>query len=188
MRFIAKGLRASITGMLVFGYVLPASACPPPNPPPEPRSGETAQAYAARLAKFEAAAARASRERLAQIQEDQWKQADRVVIAKVVGLRPLRNEAAHYFPELQRVRLRPVAWLKGSPFETEFELYHTGATDCGPYGGGDAGSSKLDQLLVVYLKKGIPSPETMIDSYGATSIEDSAVKSILTRHAGPSDL
>jgi hypothetical protein len=144
-----------------------AHACPPPPPEPPPAPGETIEAWRARL--DAEAQARAVEQR-----RQWWGRSELVLLARIVRTDsiPLRDFSGREYDRFPRVFMRPVRWLKGSGSSRRFHLNWEGMTDCGPYGGGEAASGHIGDLVVVFVREGRPSPANVGFSLAPEHIVD----------------
>lgn len=103
-----------------------AVACPPPPPPPPQDLGESEDAYAARVAAFQAAQEADHQAWLHAQQVRLWDEADSVFLARIERVRP---GAATYYGPSQRATLRSLRMLKGKRYTNRFTLTHTVGVD-----------------------------------------------------------
>ena len=152
-----------------------AHACLPPPPPP-PEQGESEEAYAARVAAWQAE--RAAQE--AQWRHDQqlrlWDEADSVFIARIVRVQP---HQAPMYGDSQRVTLRGIRQLKGRRYTNRFALQYTDATSCGPLPAFEAITGHVGDIYVVYVRGGRPSQRTVQHAIAPANITDDRVRALL---------
>ncbi len=172
-RTLATGLLCALA--FVAGGTA-AYACPPPPPPPARVTGETAEAYKARLAAMDKAMRAAGNQALADRQKRAWDSAALIFIARVEQVRPVKLT---YYGPGQTAQVKVLRWIKGKAKGGKFWISYKGETSCGPVGGGDAVDGKVGELFVVMASGAPLSSARVIDSFGAARAFDLRIRAAL---------
>jgi len=167
---ILRTLLIAATALAVLATA-DASACMPMPPPPQ-NEGESQEAYAQRVADWQAERDAEDAAWRHQRQVQLWDEADSVVLARIVRVRPDHND---YFGETQRVTLRPYRTLKGRRYTNSFTLRYTDATSCGPLPGFDAIRGAVGDEFVIFLRGGRPSQRTVQGTASTGAITDTRI-------------
>ena len=151
-----------------------ANACSPPPVDP-PLQGESVETYKARL---EAEDKAKLAHFLADRQTVNLKRADSIFIARETARAPRRPaEARNPYP----IYFKPVKWFRGTSTGALFRVT-LGITTCGPWGVGDASSSRLGQHLLFFGRKGLLTEKVLIDAIAVDKINDPALTAFVTRY------
>lgn len=164
-----------------------ANACSPPPVDP-PLQGESVETYKARL---EAEDKAKLAHFLADRQTVNLKRADSIFIARETARAPRRPAEARNGRSLPPrsvpteypypIYFKPVKWFRGTSTGALFRVT-LGITTCGPWGVGDASSSRLGQHLLFFGRKGLLTEKVLIDAIAVDKINDPALTAFVTRY------
>lgn len=152
-----------------------AEACLPPPPPP-PEQGESDEAYAARVAAWQAARNAEDARWRADRQTRLWDEADSVILARIVRVRPFETAM---FGTSQRVTLRGVRALKGRAYTNRFTLNYTDGTSCGPLPAFDAITGNVGDTFVIFIRGGRPNQSRIQGTAAPNAITDDRIRALL---------
>jgi hypothetical protein len=153
-----------------------ATACPPPPLPPPRLPGETDEAYAGRLEQLQAADRVRYRAGLAEWQAASWQKSSAIFVGRIEAARTVRLPFRTVSGDTsQKVKVRPVSWLRGKASNQPIWVRHSGVTTCGPFGGGDAVNGKPGDTFLFLIGPEGHGPHRIIDSIGRDRAEDPRV-------------
>ena len=175
----------------------PARACTSALMPP-PRSGESADAYSARVAEERRQQAEKwAKER----QVIALRDADRIFIGRDTFWTPpyrsppVRRARSGQPPQLvpppvsPRIEFpvssyyKPIGWFRGEPSTGLFRVKGEN-TSCGPMSIGDTTNSTEGDLYLFFARKGPLSEKTLIDAIALDKIDDPLLLAFVAKHRG----
>jgi hypothetical protein len=149
-----------------------AHACLPPPPPP-PEQGESDDAYAARVAAWQA-------QRIAEDalfrhnnQVRLWDEADSVFLARITRVQPNATDYG------ARVTLRGIRTLKGRAYTNRFTLSATLPPPCSSAPAFDATAGAIGDVFVIFVRGGRPSQRTVQATATPSAITDERIRALL---------
>ncbi len=156
-----------------------AEACVP-MPPPPAEAGESADAYAARVAAWQAQRDAEDAQWRHDRQVRTWDEADSVFLARITRVQPF--QAPIYGDNSQRVTLRGVRALKGRAYTNRFTLNYTEATSCGSLPAFDAITGAVGDTFVVFVRGGRPNQARVQQAIAPANITDERIRTALEAH------
>ena len=145
-------------------------------PPPPPEQGESAEAYAARAAAWQAERNAQDARWRADRQSRTWDEADSVFLARIVRVQPNAN---NYGP---RVTLRGIRALKGRAYTNRFTLSAIAPPPCSGAPAFDATAGAVGDTFVIFIRGGRPNQRTVQATAAPAAITDPRIRAALDAH------